>query len=106
VKRLEILPRAQRDVEAASDYYSLEVDEDTAFAFAAALGASYARITESSKTGSPRYAHELNVANLRHVQIKRFPYLVFYVEHENRIEIWRVLHAKRDIPVWLASADE
>ena len=105
MKRLEVLPRAQRDVEAASDYYGLEVDEDTAFAFAAALGASYARITESPKTGSPRYAHELNVANLRHVQIKRFPYLVFYVDHEDRIEIWRVLHAKRDIPAWLGDPE-
>ncbi len=105
MKPLEILPRAQRDVEAASDYYSLEVDEDAAFAFTTALSASYAQITERPKIGSPRYAHELNIANLRHVQIKRFPYLVFYVEHEERTEIWRVLHAKRDIPAWLAGAD-
>ncbi|MFM9978890.1 MAG: type II toxin-antitoxin system RelE/ParE family toxin [Sphingomonadaceae bacterium] len=105
-KRLDILPRAELDVEAASDYYSLEVDEHTAFAFVAALSTSYARITDSPKTGSPRYAHELNVAGLRHVQLKRFPYLVFYVERADRIEIWRVLHAKRDIPTWLASANE
>jgi toxin ParE1/3/4 len=106
VKRLEILPRAASDVEAASDHYSLEVDEQTGFALVTALSESYARIADSPKTGSPRYAHELNIAGLRHVQLKRFPYLVFYVECEDRIEIWRVLHAKRDVPAWLAGAGD
>jgi toxin ParE1/3/4 len=104
-KGLSILPLAERDVEDAADYYALDVDEDTAVAFAAALRASYARITESPRLGSPRYAQDLNIASLRHVQLKRFPYLVFYVEREDAIEIWRVLHAKRDIPAWLSEPE-
>ena len=103
-KPLVILPLAERDVEAAADYYSLEAGEDTAFAFVAALSASLARITDRPKTGSPRYALDVNIADLRHVTLRRFPYLVFYVERQDRIEIWRMLHAKRDIPAWLSSA--
>jgi toxin ParE1/3/4 len=34
--------------------------------------------------------------------LKRFPYLVFYSERSDAIEVWRVLHGRRDIPAWLA----
>ena len=27
--------------------------------------------------------------------------LIFYVEHPDHIDVWRVLHGKRDIPDWL-----
>jgi toxin ParE1/3/4 len=97
-KCLVILPLAEHDVEAASDYYSLEVDEITALAFVAALSASYERITRHPKMGSPRYAQALEIAGLRHAPIKRFPHLIFYIEREDQIEIWRVLHSARDIP--------
>ena len=30
--------------------------------------------------------------------LKRYPYLVFYVHGEAYIDVWRVLHAGRDIP--------
>jgi toxin ParE1/3/4 len=26
---------------------------------------------------------------------------VFYIERESHIDVWRVLHAERDIPVWM-----
>ena len=29
--------------------------------------------------------------------LRRFPYLVFFIDHEERVEIVRVLHAHRDI---------
>ncbi|MGB8149528.1 MAG: type II toxin-antitoxin system RelE/ParE family toxin [Azonexus sp.] len=48
-----------------------------------------------------QYAHELSLPDLRFWPLKRFPYLVFYVERESHIDVWRVLHGKRDIPVWL-----
>jgi toxin ParE1/3/4 len=31
----------------------------------------------------------------------RFPYLVFYLERADCIDVWRVLHAQRDIPSWM-----
>ena len=33
--------------------------------------------------------------------VRGSPYLVFYVERETDIDVWRVRHAARDIPAWL-----
>jgi len=44
----------------------------------------------------------LNLPGLRFWRCKRFPYLVFYVETDDQINIWRVLHGSRDIPAWLS----
>jgi toxin ParE1/3/4 len=52
-------------------------------------------------TGSLRYAHELDLPELRFWPLKRFPYLVFYVDHANHVDVWRILHGERDIPAWL-----
>jgi toxin ParE1/3/4 len=35
---------------------------------------------------------------LRFWPLKRYPYFVFYLERETHIDVWRVLHAERDIP--------
>ena len=31
-------------------------------------------------------------------QIKRYPYLVFYIEQNDHIDVWRVLNSHSDIP--------
>jgi toxin ParE1/3/4 len=55
-------------------------------------------------SGSPRYAHLLDLPGLRVWPIRRFPYLVFYVERDDAVAIWRVLHTRRDIPQTLRNA--
>jgi toxin ParE1/3/4 len=30
-----------------------------------------------------------------------YPYLVFYLDRESEVDVWRILGAKRDIPAWL-----
>ena len=77
-----------------------------ALRFIDALEAAYEHIRRAPATGSPYYAHELNLPGLRVWRCKRYPYLVFYVEHADRIEVWRVLHARRDIPQWLQDGTE
>ena len=37
--------------------------------------------------------------------VARDPYLVFYLERETHIDVWRVLHAERDIPAWMKDPD-
>nr|MEA2799523.1 toxin ParE1/3/4 [Phenylobacterium sp.] len=32
---------------------------------------------------------------------RRYPYLIFYVERDSHVDVWRLLHAERDIPAWL-----
>jgi toxin ParE1/3/4 len=98
--RKPVVPRelAHRDAEAAVDYYLTEAGPRTAIGFVEALQNAYRSLSEHPAAGSPRYAEELALPGLRHWILKRYPYLVFYVERADHIDVWRVLHAHRDIP--------
>jgi toxin ParE1/3/4 len=89
---------AQQDIEAEIDYYAQVAGTDAALHFIEALRQAYALISIHPAAGSPRYAFELGLPGLRSVSLKRFPYLLFYIEQNTQIEVWRVLHAQRDIP--------
>ncbi len=93
--------QAQRDVEEAVDHYLGEAGAEVAVGFVDALEKAYLHISRHAATGSPRYAHELNLPGLRTWPLMRYPYLVFYLERSDQIDIWRVLHTKRDIPAWM-----
>jgi toxin ParE1/3/4 len=69
--------------------------------FIDALEQAYAHSARHPATGSPRYAHELNIPGLRFWSLKRYPYLVFFVERDDHIDVWRVLHGQRNTPAWL-----
>lgn len=103
MKHKPIRPRALacRDVEAALDHYAGEAGADVALGFIESLEATYRGIAAHPAAGSPRYAHELGLPDLRCRPLKRCPYLVFYVEREDHIDAWRVLHAHSDIPAWM-----
>ncbi|WP_085028632.1 type II toxin-antitoxin system RelE/ParE family toxin [Ensifer aridi] len=98
-----IIPRqlARSDVEAAIDYYAREAGTEVALGFIDALQAAYALIASHPEAGSLRYAYELGLPDLRSVSLKRYPYLIFYRDHPDHVDVWRVLHAKRDIPQWM-----
>jgi toxin ParE1/3/4 len=89
---------ARRDVEAAADYYVRVAGSDVALGFIDALQSAYRAIAERPALGSARYAQELVLPGLRSLAVKGFPYLVFYIERDEHIDIWRVLHGRRDIP--------
>jgi len=98
-----IVPRAlvASDVEAAVDYYTSEAGLEVALRFIDEIGQAYRAIGSRPATGSPRHGHELKLPGLRSRKLKRFPYLVFYVERADHIDVWRVLHAQRDMAAWL-----
>jgi toxin ParE1/3/4 len=58
-------------------------------------------IKKHPASGSLRYAYELGLPNLRCMTLTGFPYIDFYLEQAGHLDVWRVLHAKRDIPAWL-----
>lgn len=103
MKAKPVIPRglANRDVDEAIDYYLSEGAEQAALGFIDALEQAYAQLSRHSATGSPRYSHELNLPGLRSWPLARFPHLIFYIEREDHIDVWRVLHNLRDIPAWL-----
>jgi toxin ParE1/3/4 len=92
---------AGKDAEDAVDDYLQEAGDQVALGFIESLQKTYDHIGRHPQTGSPRYAHELNLPGLRMWPLKRYPYLVFYVEQDNHIDVWRVLNSHRDIPLWL-----
>ena len=98
-----VVPRklANRDIDDALTYYLSEGVERAALGFIDALEQTYAHIGRHAATGSPRYAHELDLPGLRFWPLARYPHLVFYVERPQHIDVWRVLHGQRDIPAWM-----
>lgn len=98
-----VVPRelAVRDVAGAVDHYLAEGGEKVALGFIEELEQAYAHIGRHPASGATRHAHELNLPGLRSWPLNRYPYLIFYVERNDHIDVWRVLHGRRDIPAWL-----
>lgn len=101
MKPLVTRQRAQRDIDDAITHYLKEGGDKLALDFVDAIEAAYKQIGAHPQTGSLRYAHELDLPDLRFQPLRRFPYLIFYIENSDQVDIWRVLHGQRDIPVWL-----
>lgn len=102
-----VIPRdqASRDIEAAIDDYLSEDAPSAALGFIGALEQAYRYISRHAATGSPRYGHELGLAGLRSWPLTRYPYLVFYIEGDGHIDVWRVLHTRRDVPERMREPD-
>ena len=82
-------------------HYLSENAAQAALGFVDALERAYTHIARHPGTGSPHYAHELQLPGLRVWPLTRYPHLVFYIEHIDYIDVWRVLHGRRDIPAWM-----
>jgi len=106
VKAKPVVPRerAERDIDEAVAHYLAEGGADLALRFIDALEDAVHHVGTHPATGSPRYAAELDLPGLRFWQLKRFPYLIFYVEREDHVDVWRMLHEQLDIPAWLTQA--
>jgi toxin ParE1/3/4 len=103
IKPAVLRDRADRDVQEAVDHYLGEGAQRAALGFVDALEQALRHIERHAATGSPRYAHELDLPGLRCWPLRGYPHLVFYVEKEDHVDVWRVLHASRDIPAWMES---
>ena len=95
------LEAARQDERQAVIYYAREAGLEVALGFRQALREAYRAIADHPGTGSPRYAELVGIRGLRGRSLNRFPFLVFYIDREDHIEVWRVLHAQRDIPATL-----
>ncbi|MBL8390225.1 MAG: type II toxin-antitoxin system RelE/ParE family toxin [Hydrogenophaga sp.] len=104
-KPVRLRALALADVDEAIAHYLQEAGVDVALGFIDELERAYRHLGRQPATGSPHYAHELNLPGLRSWPLTRYPHLVFYVEQADHVEVWRVLHGARDIPSWLTGAD-
>lgn len=96
---------ARQDVADAIAFYRRDGGSTVALAFIEALAATYRTIAAHPRAGSPRYAHDLGIPGLRAIRVGRFPFLVFNLARPDHVDVWRVLHAARDIPMWLSDPD-
>ncbi|MDP9964416.1 toxin ParE1/3/4 [Variovorax paradoxus] len=103
MKAKAVVPREQanRDIDEAIAYYLREDAAAAAMNFIDALEKAYDHISRNPGTGSASYAYELSLPGLRFWPLTRFPYLVFYFEQPDCIDVWRLLHGQRDIPAWM-----
>ena len=103
MKAKAVVPRelGNRDIEEAIDHYLGEGAAKAALDFVDAVERAFSHIGRQPGSGSPRYAHELNLPGLRSWPLTRFPYLVFYFERDDCVDVWRLLQSQRDIPAWM-----
>lgn len=104
-KPIILLPLAERDIGEAIEHYRREGGATLAIRWTGAVTAALRHVGTHSASGSPRYVDVLGIPGLRFWRVKRFPYLVFYVERAAQVDIWRVLHAHRDMATWLHDED-
>lgn len=102
-----VVPRAlaRQDIEEAITYYLAEGGSELAQRFIDAIQQGFQRISQNPGIGSPRYAYELGLEGLRAWQLRRFPMVIFYLAREDAIDVWRILHAQRDIPSWMTEPE-
>lgn len=108
MKAKPVVPRelANQDTDEAIGYYLTEGGEQAALGFIDALQRAYAHAGRHPASGSPRYAQELNLPGLRSWPLRHYPHIVFYIERDDHIDVWRVLHSQRDIPAWLRTPED
>lgn len=102
-----VRPRAlaQADIDAAAMHYLGEAGAGLALACVDSVERAFSQLGAHPGSGAGRYAHALDLPGLRFWPLRRFPYLIFYVERADHVDVWRVLHASRDVPAWLRAPD-
>lgn len=101
-KSVVLRAAARRDIEEAATHCLEEAGPEVALRFIDSVEQAFRHIAGNPGSGSPRYGHELNLPGLRSWPLGSYPHLVFYMAGRGRVDVWRVLHGQRDIPVWMA----
>lgn len=100
-KSVVLRATAVRDIEEAVGHYLAEQSSAPAHSFVDELEQGLGHIALHPEAGSPRFGRELQIPGPRCWTLDRHPYLVFYLEMEDRVDVWRVLHQRRDVPTTL-----
>jgi len=105
-KPIRYRAQAQQDFADIIAYYEIEAGVDTALIFTDELQRTYRSVADAPGIGSPRFGEIARIPGLRSRMVRRFPYLVFYIEQRDHVEMLRILHARRDIPACLADPSD
>lgn len=97
-RQVQLRSRAASDVDDIVAHLVGEAGRNAALAFVGALEAGLRHIAAAPNSGSLKFGYELGIPELRAWRLRRLPYVVFYVPLDDRLDVWRVLHERRDIP--------
>lgn len=92
---------ADLDIDAAFEHYLSTGGSEIGLRFAEEVAKAFAHISRHPGTGSPKYGRQLNIPGLRAWTLSRYPFIVFYLEMAEAVEVVRVLHGAMDLPEWL-----
>ena len=104
-RQAHLRSRAASDIDETVAYLRGDAGDAVALAFIDAVEHGINHITRSPNEGSLRFVYEFGIPELRAWGLKRFPYVIFYLPLGDRIDVWRVLHTRRDIPGSFARDD-
>jgi toxin ParE1/3/4 len=88
---------AQAEFDEAFDYYEAQQ---------AGLGADFvARVQQAfDRIGANPLTHRVVYSDIRKAVVTRFPYVVFYRPHADRVEVLAVFHTSRNPSIWQGRA--
>jgi len=90
-------PQAMADAEAIADWIGRD-SAKSALRFLESVEVTLRRLAEFPASGSPLVLENVALAHARFARGVGFhSYIVFYIEHQQAIEIIRILHGARDI---------
>ncbi|MFY9137038.1 type II toxin-antitoxin system RelE/ParE family toxin [Zwartia sp.] len=81
----------------AVDYYREHAGTLVAEKFSFEIDQALERLSKHPNIGSPRPALDLDIECIKSWALKRFPHQIFYEIQDNHVELWRILHPRRDI---------
>lgn len=105
-KDVVLRERASTDVRSIVEHYRAEGGDALALRFVDSLESAVEHLGRHPLTPSLRFAYDLEIPDLRSWPLRSFPYLIFYVDTDTRVDVWRILHARRDVPAWFHGPDE
>jgi toxin ParE1/3/4 len=95
MKPAVLAPDAQAELEGAADWYEAR-REGLGLSFLLQVDAALQAI-EETPSGFPRWEHD---TRFRKLVMQRFPYLIFYRELDDRIEVVAIAHGVREPGYW------
>ncbi len=100
---LPVVPRerARQDVGDAIAFYVAQGADHAALGFIDALEAGFETVGAHPAIGASRWGEELELPGLRSWSLAGYLFAMFYVERADHVDVWRVLHLRRDLPTSL-----
>lgn len=100
-KLLALHISAKLDVEVALSYYRSLMSPLVSDKFVAALEKSFNFLIKYPKASSLRLGEQIGRSDGRSWRLNKFPYLVVYKEIPDQVDVFRVLHQRRDLVKWM-----